>query len=227
MVFAVGGFCEFTVRSGVILIKKTKFLGPLYCILAAVIWGLSFVAQSAGGEKTGTFTFNGLRTLLGAIVLVPLVIVSFKKENSALPDGEKKKFPFKDVLIGGVCCGLPLFIGTNLQQYAFNFLDAGKVGFITALYMLLVPLFGLFLGQRCARGYGLALRSAWLASISSASKRRFLHRQGRDSDHCVLRGVRRAYTCYRPFLQEGQQCGALVRSVLRIGYYFGYLYVYI
>lgn len=91
MVFAVGGFCEFTVRSGVILIKKTKFLGPLYCILAAVIWGLSFVAQSAGGEKTGTFTFNGLRTLLGAIVLVPLVIVSFKKENSALPDGEKKK----------------------------------------------------------------------------------------------------------------------------------------
>ncbi len=148
MVFAVGGFCEFTVRSGVILIKKTKFLGPLYCILAAVIWGLSFVAQSAGGEKTGTFTFNGLRTLLGAIVLVPLVIVSFKKENSALPDGEKKKFPFKDVLIGGVCCGLPLFIGTNLQQYAFNFLDAGKVGFITALYMLLVPLFGLFLGQK-------------------------------------------------------------------------------
>lgn len=110
--------------------------------------GLSFVAQSAGGEKTGTFTFNGLRTLLGAIVLVPLVIVSFKKENSALPDGEKKKFPFKDVLIGGVCCGLPFFIGTNLQQYAFNFLDAGKVGFITALYMLLVPLFGLFLGQK-------------------------------------------------------------------------------
>ena len=148
MVFAVGGFCEFTVRSGVILIKKTKFLGPLYCILAAVIWGLSFVAQSAGGEKTGTFTFNGLRTLLGAIVLVPLVIVSFKKESSALPDDEKKKFPFKDVLIGGVCCGLPLFIGTNLQQYAFNFLDAGKVGFITALYMLLVPLFGLFLGQK-------------------------------------------------------------------------------
>lgn len=150
MVFAVGGFCGFTalVCSGVIFIKKTKFLGPLYCILAAVIWGLSFVAQSAGGREVGTFTFNGIRTLLGAIVLVPLVIISFKKENSGLPKGERKKFPFKDVLIGGVCCGLPLCVGSNLQQYAFNFLDAGKVGFITALYMLLVPLFGLFLGQK-------------------------------------------------------------------------------
>lgn len=60
MVFAVGGFCEFTVRSGVILIKKTKFLGPLYCILAAVIWGLSFVAQSAGGEKQALSHSMGL-----------------------------------------------------------------------------------------------------------------------------------------------------------------------
>lgn len=81
-------------------------------------------------------------------MLVPAVFVSFKKEKSALPSGETKSFPFKDVIIGGVCCGIPLCVASNLQQHAFNYLDAGKVGFITALYMLLVPLCGLFLGKR-------------------------------------------------------------------------------
>ena len=150
--FSVGGFCNnriFRFRSfGVINIKsKDKILGPFYCILAAVIWGLSFVAQNEG-KSIGTFTFNGLRTLLGGIVLIPLVIISFKKDNSGLPAGEKKSFPLKDVFIGGLCCGIPLFIGGNLQQHAFNYIEVGKVGFITALYMVLVPVIGIFLKQR-------------------------------------------------------------------------------
>lgn len=130
-----------------IIINKNKLLGPFYCILAAVVWGLSFVAQSEGAS-IGTFTFNGLRTLLGGIVLVPLVAFRFKKENSKLPTNEKKKFPLKDVVIGGICCGIPLFIGGNLQQEAFNYLYVGKVGFITALYMVIVPLFGIFLKRK-------------------------------------------------------------------------------
>lgn len=89
-----------------------------------------------------------MRTLLGGIVLVPLVIFSHKKENSKLSKNEKKKFPIKDVVIGGACCGLPLFIGGNLQQHAFNYLYVGKVGFITALYMVIVPLFGIFLKRK-------------------------------------------------------------------------------
>lgn len=127
--------------------NKGKFLGPFYCILAAVVWGLSFVAQSEGAH-IGTFTFNGIRMLIGGIVLIPLVIFSFKKENASLPAGEKKKFPLKDVIIGGVCCGIPLCIGSNLQQHAFNFIEVGKVGFITALYMVLVPVIGIFLKQK-------------------------------------------------------------------------------
>lgn len=127
--------------------NKGKFLGPFYCILAAVVWGLSFVAQSEGAH-IGTFTFNGIRMFIGGIVLVPLVIFSFKKENAALPAGEKKKFPLKDVIIGGICCGIPLCIGSNLQQHAFNYIEVGKVGFITALYMVLVPVIGIFLKQR-------------------------------------------------------------------------------
>ncbi len=108
---------------------------------------MSFVAQSEGAH-IGTFTFNGIRTLIGGIVLIPLVAFSFKKENSALPSNERKKFPVKDVLIGGVCCGIPLFVGGNLQQHAFNYIEVGKVGFITALYMVLVPVIGIFLKQK-------------------------------------------------------------------------------
>ncbi len=108
---------------------------------------MSFVAQSEGAS-IGTFTFNGIRTLIGGIVLIPLVFISFKKENAQLPTGEKKKFPIKDVLIGGICCGIPLFIGGNLQQHAFNYIEVGKVGFITALYMVLVPVIGIFLKQK-------------------------------------------------------------------------------
>lgn len=81
-------------------------------------------------------------------MLIPLVIISFKKENSKLPAGERRKFPFKDVLIGGICCGIPLFVGGNLQQHAFNYIEVGKVGFITALYMVLVPVIGIFLKQK-------------------------------------------------------------------------------
>ncbi len=149
--------------------NKGKFLGPFYCILAAVVWGLSFVAQSEGAD-IGTFTFNGIRTLIGGIVLVPLVIISFISENKKLPEGEKKKFPFKDVLVGGVCCGLPLFFGGNLQQHAFYLdLGPGKVGFITALYMVLVPVAGIFMRRKLHfniwLGVGLGVVGLYLLSV--------------------------------------------------------------
>lgn len=80
--------------------------------------------------------------------MLPLVAFNHKKENSKLPVPEKKKFPFKDVIIGGICCGIPLFIGGNLQQEAFKYLYVGKVGFITALYMVIVPFFGIFLKRK-------------------------------------------------------------------------------
>ena len=129
------------------------------------------MAQSEGAN-IGTFTFNGLRTLLGGIVLVPLVVFSHIKENRNLPASEKKKFQFKDVLIGGVCCGLALFAGGNLQQHAF-FLDLGpgKVGFITALYMVLVPVMGIFMKRKLRfniwLGVALGVCGLYLLSIPS------------------------------------------------------------
>ena len=124
---------------------KSKLIGPLYCVSAAVIWGLSFVAQKTGAH-IGTFTFNGIRLVIGGLALIPVLIFNFAKSNKGLKKEEKKKFDFKGMLIGGGVCGLVLFAGSNLQQHAFSFdLPAGKVGFITALYMILVPVFGLLL----------------------------------------------------------------------------------
>ena len=79
-------------------------------------------------------------------MLIPLVALGRIKENKNLAPAEKKKFPIKDVMFGGLCCGLALFAGGNLQQHAFYLdLGPGKVGFITALYMVLVPVAGIFM----------------------------------------------------------------------------------
>ncbi len=151
--------------------NKGKFLGPFYCILAAVVWGLSFVAQSEGAS-IGTFTFNGIRTLIGGIVLVPLVAISFNSEKKKLPAGESCKFPFKDIIVGGICCGIPLFLGGNLQQHAFYLdLGPGKVGFITALYMVLVPIAGIFMKKKIGlniwAGVVLGVVGLYLLSVPS------------------------------------------------------------
>lgn len=108
--------------------------------------------------------------LIGGIVLVPLVAFSFISENKKLPAAEKKKFPVKDVLIGGICCGIPLFLGSNLQQHAFYLdLGPGKVGFITALYMVLVPVAGIFmkrkLGFNIWAGVALGVVGLYLLSV--------------------------------------------------------------
>ena len=125
-----------------------KFAGPLFCVLAALLWGLSFVAQKTGAH-IGTFTFNGIRTVIGGIFLLPFVPLFHNIKNKKLPDSQKTKFDFKRNLKGGIICGLVLFVASNLQQHAFTYdIFAAKVGFITALYMIIVPLAGLFMGRR-------------------------------------------------------------------------------
>ena len=116
-------------------------------ITAAMIWGLSFVAQSQGMEYVGGFTFNGIRMLIGSVVLMPIILVGAKKNPQksfkALSKKDKKATVVGILVVGGILC-----VGSNLQQFAFNYTEVGKVGFITALYMLLVPLIGLFMKKR-------------------------------------------------------------------------------
>lgn len=119
--------------------KKMRIIGPILLISAAMIWGLSFVAQKQGMEYVEGFTFNGIRSLIGGIVLLPVIFFRSRKYPVKLSPVEKKQTR-KDNIKGILIVGTMLCIGSNLQQFAFDYIEPGKVGFITALYMLLVPL---------------------------------------------------------------------------------------
>lgn len=126
--------------------RKKQYIGAFYCISAAAIWGLSFVAQSIG-KGVGTFTFNAIRMLIGSVVLWP--VIAFRSRKQSEMSLEDKKLSTRNFHIGGLLAGIALFAGNNLQQEAFCHIeDVAKVGFITALYMLLVPIFNLFLGRK-------------------------------------------------------------------------------
>ena len=119
--------------------------GNLLLLLTAFIWGLAFVAQVEGGAAVGALTFNGVRSLLGGGLLSALLPLLDRAGLSRRPAtaGEKRA-----LWTGGILCGLALFAATNLQQLGLLTTSAGKGGFITALYIVLVPVFGLFIGRR-------------------------------------------------------------------------------
>ena len=131
------------------LSSKKAFGGNIALLLAAFIWGTSFVAQSVGMESVEAFTFNGIRMFLGCAALLPLIVFMQirKRKNDTRTEAEKKKQAAVQ-LKSGVICGVILYCASSFQQFAFNYSTPGKIGFITALYMLLVPVFGLALKQR-------------------------------------------------------------------------------
>ncbi|MBQ2964280.1 MAG: DMT family transporter [Clostridia bacterium] len=131
------------------LSSKKAFGGNIALLLAAFIWGTSFVAQSVGMESVEAFTFNGIRMFLGCAALLPLIVFIQirKRKNDTRTEAEKKKQAAVQ-LKSGVICGVILYCASSFQQFAFNYSTPGKIGFITALYMLLVPVFGLALKQR-------------------------------------------------------------------------------
>lgn len=122
---------------------------PFLLVLAAVIWGAAFVAQSKGGDAVGAFSFNCLRSFLGSAVLLPVILVLDKfKLTKGKPETKADR---KNLWIGGVCCGTFLAIATNLQQVGINLgTPVGKAGFLTACYIILVPIVGLFLKKKCS-----------------------------------------------------------------------------
>ncbi len=138
-----------------VLYMSSKLRNDLLLFLAALIWGASFVAQRAGMEYIGPFTFNGIRCILGALVLVPVIFLldtQRKKKNLlegtvALTD-EERRAERKTLLVGGLSCGAVLFVASSLQQIGMVYTTAGKGGFITALYIVLVPILGLFIGRK-------------------------------------------------------------------------------
>ena len=129
-------------------LKKTKIRNSGFLFITAFIWGIAFVAQLSGGNAVGPFTFNAIRSLLGALALVPVIIVLDKMGlTRGAPKNKKEK---KNLIVGGILCGLALCVASNVQQVGLLLgQSAGKAGFLTTLYILLVPILGIFLKRKC------------------------------------------------------------------------------
>lgn len=129
--------------------KRNKIVGPVLLIIAAFIWGSAFVAQSEGAKYLGPFSFLCLRSFLGSAVLFPVTLIidkSKKKKGLYAPAGKKER---KTLLVSGAVCGVFLFGASACQQIGLDKgTEPGKAGFITALYILLVPIFSLFIGKK-------------------------------------------------------------------------------
>lgn len=123
-----------------------KLRANLLLLLTAAVWGASFVSQVSGMEYVGPITFQGIRLMFSAIVLIPVVLVMNRGKGSLF--APEKKEENKNVLIGGICCGLALFTACILQQFGCVFTTAGKAAFITTLYVVIVPIFSVFLRRR-------------------------------------------------------------------------------
>lgn len=136
--------------------RTNKIRQIVFPTLAALIWGTAFVAQSVSTDRVGPFAFNAARSIIAFFVLLAVGAVFNKikaKKGAAAPAGSRR-----DLIIGGVCCGVVLAIASNFQQAGLADTAPGKAGFITALYVVLVPVLGIFLRRK-------ASMPVWIAAV--------------------------------------------------------------
>ncbi len=136
--------------------KDNSLRNSFLLLITAIVWGTSFVAQSAGMEYIGPFTFSVIRYIIGGTVLIPVILIMNNYNNKSrlsagvseevIKDDNKKCFKLS--VKYGMICGSILFIASNFQQMAMLHASAGKAGFITALYIVLVPIVGIFLKKK-------------------------------------------------------------------------------
>jgi drug/metabolite transporter (DMT)-like permease len=122
-----------------------KLKNALILALTAFIWGTAFVAQSVGMDYLEPISFNGIRNIVGGAALIPCIAVLGKINGTS---NSLEEYNRKDLIKGGIFCGLLLFLASTLQQMGLQYTSAGKGGFITAFYIVIVPLFGLFLKKK-------------------------------------------------------------------------------
>lgn len=145
--------------------KNSNVKNSIYLFSAALIWGTAFVFQSMGNEYMEPFTFFASRSFLGFLVLVPFVIVKLKKQSSKVE--KNNKIPIKFTLIGGACCGIALTVASLFQQYGMKYTTVGKAGFITALYIIITPILGIFIKKKCPY-------TVWIGAVLSVIGMYFL-----------------------------------------------------
>jgi len=122
---------------------NNKLKGNFMLLLTAIIWGTSFIATKSGVESMGPFAFNSIRSFIGGLTLLPIILL-FKRYGRLDDKGEKKS----DLIVGGVLCGLALFFAGAFQQLGIVYTTVGKAGFITAMYVVLVPVIQVLFGKK-------------------------------------------------------------------------------
>lgn len=136
--------------------SSKKLTHSFLLLLTALIWGIAFVAQSEGGDVTGPYSFNSIRCIMGGLILIPVIKILDKTGIS-----DRKPVTKKDkhlLLTGGIACGVALCIASNIQQLGLYLgASAGKAGFLTACYILIVPILGLFLKKKCSWNIGVGV----------------------------------------------------------------------
>ncbi len=143
--------------------KSKTLKSDTLLLTTAAIWGFAFVAQRIGMDYTGPFAFNGVRFLLGSLSLLPLLVLNQKQKPDGNPSSVSSPGPrAKRGLFGGILAGSVLFVGASLQQVGLVYTTAGKAGFITGLYVVFVPIIGLFFGQRTGK-------ATWIGAFLAAS----------------------------------------------------------
>ena len=142
----------------VITMNRKKLKSTISLVFATIIWGFAFIAQSVGMDLIGPFTFQAVRCALAVLFLVPMAFLSEAGKDSFSVSCKR----WKDAKLwkGGMICGIALFVAANLQQIGLVYTDAGKAGFLTAMYIVLVPVLGLFLGRKIPKA---AVFSVFLA----------------------------------------------------------------
>lgn len=132
--------------------SSKKMRSSLILALTALIWGVAFVAQSVGMDYVGPFTFNAVRFMIGGCVLIPCIWFLRRSDAKQGQNTGKKKgiseAERKLTVVGGISCGLALFVATSFQQIGIMNTTVGKAGFITALYIVIVPVLGIFTGKK-------------------------------------------------------------------------------
>ncbi len=145
-----------------------KFKAALMLILAALVWGAAMSFQSEGMDYVGPLTFQAVRFMLGGTVLLPLVFTLGKKD----PGEGKEGYSPKGVFVGGAVCGIFLMIACTLQQYGIVYTTVGKAGFLTSLYIIVIPILGIFLKKKTGLnvwvGVALALVGMYLLCMKES-----------------------------------------------------------
>ena len=135
--------------------QQIPLKNSLLLLLTAAIWGIAFVAQSEGGNAVGPLTFNATRNIIGALVLIPVIFLMNKINPQPSADSAKSRTQArpgstKTLILGGIACGICLCLASNFQQFGIQYTSVGKAGFLTACYIIIVPILGLFMKKKCS-----------------------------------------------------------------------------